>query len=561
MNNSKDTENQKLCNKPDSINSVINKNKYSTNKNSTNKNSTNNINSSFSPSLKNQSQSSIKLFLSNCWQVKKNELPKFLGLSLLMFCILGIQNLIRATKDSVVNTLIGTETISFLKFWGVMPASFLIAILYVKLISRFSPRQLFYSFIIMFLIFFTIFGFYLFPNYESIHLSKETTDLYILKYPNLKWFILLISNWSFSLFYVMAELWPGTIFSLLFWQFVNNSTTIEQSKRFYLTFSLIGQTGLILSGQFLMNLPHMSLFFRENFDFFCNCTTSTIALEITITTVITLGIAAIILYYYVDRLLGKNNDSELQNSKINQNNNSKKNNKSKPSLTDSFKMIGKSRYIRLIAIIVICYGTAINLVEGPWKKQASILYNTPEEFAAFVGSYLNYTGILTLLFVIIGSNIVKIFGWFATAIISPIILLLTGLAFFILDNFDSTRITIATYFMFANPLALVISVGAIQNILTKSSKYTLFDSTKEMSYVPLDPELKTKGKAAVDVVGTKLGKSLSAFIQSLIFTIFPQLDLQSISMFLMFIFIFICIIWIKSLIELSKEYNNACLEK
>ena len=53
-------------------------------------------------------------------------------MTLLMFCILGIQNLIRAMKDSVINTMIGVETISFLKFWGVLPASFIVAI---KLVS------------------------------------------------------------------------------------------------------------------------------------------------------------------------------------------------------------------------------------------------------------------------------------------------------------------------------------------------------------------------------------------------------------------------------------------
>jgi ATP:ADP antiporter, AAA family len=74
-------------------------------------------------------------FLDYVWPIERSELPKFLSITLLMFCILGIQNLIRAMKDSVINTMIGTETISFLKFWGVLPAAFLVTILYVKLVS------------------------------------------------------------------------------------------------------------------------------------------------------------------------------------------------------------------------------------------------------------------------------------------------------------------------------------------------------------------------------------------------------------------------------------------
>ena len=112
------------------------------------------------------------------------------------------------------------------------------------------------------------------------------------------------------------------------------------------------------------------------------------------------------------------------------------------------------------------------------------------------------------------------------------------------------------YIAFGGLLAIII--GAVQNVLSKSSKYTLFDSTKEMSYVPLDEQLKTRGKAAADMIGTKLGKSASALLQSMIFIIIPSATYTSISPFLMVVFTIICVIWIWAVIELNKEYKLAC---
>jgi AAA family ATP:ADP antiporter len=494
--------------------------------------------------------SKFQEFIDYVWPISKAELPKFLLITLLMFCILGIQNLIRAMKDSIINTMIGTETISFLKVWGVLPASFLVTIIYVKLVSTMKGESIFYLILSTFVGFFLLFAFYLFPNYQSLHLAPETAQSLIEAYPNFKWFVLLLSNWSFSLFYVIAELWPTAVFALLFWQFVNRVTTIDESKRFYPLFGLLGQTGLYLSGQFLVNLRPMSTYFAKKFSLLGG--THVVSMKIALSVVSVLGVIAIISFWIINhRILDIATTENLQ-FKVKKN---------QMTLKESWKMIVESRYIRLIAVLLFCYGFAINLVEGPWKSEAAKIYKDPTEFAAFVGSYLSYTGILTIMFVLLGSNIVRKLGWMSAAIITPIMVFVTGLAFFLITNFDPIAMLMMVTFSFTDPIMLAVIIGAIQNVLSKSSKYTLFDSTKEMSYVPLDEQLKTRGKAAADMIGVKLGKSSGALLQALIFVIIPAASYQSISPFLMCVFAVICAVWIWTVVELNKEYKAACASK
>jgi ATP/ADP translocase len=57
----------------------------------------------------------------------------------------------------------------------------------------------------------------------------------------------------------------------------------------------------------------------------------------------------------------------------------------------------------------------------------------------------------------------------------------------------------------------------------QATKYAIFDPTKEMSYIPLDKDSKSTGKAAIDVLGARLGKSAGAFSQQLLVLIFGSI--------------------------------------
>ena len=151
------------------------------------------------------------------------EMPKFFSMSFMMFMIIYIYTTVRDTKDTLVVSACGAESITFLKVYGVLPAATMFMVLYSKLSSIFSKDQLFYVTAMPFFIFYAAFAFVLYPNRDIIHLPvPDDMD------ERLKYSMSLLYNWSYSLFYIMSELWGSVGVSVLFWQMANEITPVWQ---------------------------------------------------------------------------------------------------------------------------------------------------------------------------------------------------------------------------------------------------------------------------------------------------------------------------------------------
>jgi ATP:ADP antiporter, AAA family len=130
----------------------------------------------------------------------------------------------------------------------------------------------------------------------------------------------------------------------------------------------------------------------------------------------------------------------------------------------------------------------------------------------------------------------------------------TGLGFFATNIFSNNMKPVAAALK-TTPLMLAVLLGAAQNIMSKSSKYSLFDPCKEMAYIPLDQDSKTKGKAAIDVVGNPLGKSGGAMIQQIL--IFGVGSLAAATPYLAVILMGLVFFWFKAANSLSVQFNDA----
>lgn len=490
------------------------------------------------------------------WPIHNHELKKFLPMGIMMFCILFIYTVLRDTKDAIlVNSPgAGAESLSFAKGIGVTASAVIFMIMYTKAANVFKREGLFYVTALPFLVFFGLFPYFIYPFVGSLHMSLDSIHALQASYPNAKWIIPLIGNWTYTLFYILSELWGSAVLSLLFWQFANSITPVHEARRFYGMFGFLGNFGLVLSGPGIIIVSR----YVQSMKLADRAQETGLMLQYLMAGVIVAGAILLYTFYWTNRnvLTDKRYyDPEAMGET--------KKKKEKLSMMESFKFILHSPYLGLVAMLVLAYGVSINLFEGVWKGQIKIAYPSEVEYNEVMGGLSTTTGLIALALMLIGSNLLRRFSWKACAMITPAVLLAGILVFFGVIYYNNTLIPAGMSIVEAISKGVInrelivfgVVLGLFVNAFGKAVKYSLFDPTKEMAYIPLDPELKTKGKAAVDVIGGRGGKSLGSYIQMGLLT-GTGAALYQLVPIIAPIVIGIVVLWLLSVLKLSTKFQE-----
>ncbi len=394
-------------------------------------------------------------------------------LFLLMFslvCLLNINyTILRSARNALAVADLGggAGSIPWFELCGTMPGAVLMTLGLTYLLNRYPIRRVFFMVLTVFVSFFLVFSFVIYPSlpFCKVWIQNE-------------WIASWIPVIASMLFFVMAELWKIALLTILFWGLVNQYVPLETAKRYYAPLMLGGSVGTLLAGPFI-SFCTSDLISRHSWG---------LSLGLLVLMVAALSLLIGWLFSLLWNLFAR----DFQ--KIEKN---KEDSKPEPlSVWSSILICCKSRYLLLLAWVTIADYIAYALGEVVFLDVLKQKFPNPRQYCDFMGTLSFWNGLLTAVSaLIITPYVLRRCRWVVASIVTPICILVTEGAFF--------------FFLCYPPLfniEIVVFWGTAFYCLVRAAKYTLFDTSKEISFVLLPPLEKMQGKLVVDGMCARLGR-------------------------------------------------------
>jgi len=488
----------------------------------------------------------FSLLRSFLWPIHAFELKKIVPMIVLFFLISFNYVVLRDVKDALIFNELGTELIPHLKFWGVTVCLILFPLIYIMLSNLFNRKTLFYLSIVSFLIYFIAYIFYLYPNREALKLDSFADILQNELPQALSGIIVLVRHWTTAFFYILSELWGIIVLPILFWGFANDITSTSAAKRYYALFCFGGAPAAFFAGLFLSYcgkvVPASCPAGVDSFE---------MSLTYLITGVVLVGICIIGLYAWMnERMLS---DPRLFDQK--ERNESEK--KPQLSLIKSVTSLVRSKYILSLAALVLCFCLCMKFFNIIWKNQLMMQFPDRMDFLVFIGSLSMCAGVLSFFMIILVSSNLMRRSWNFATLLTPFILLIIGFGFFSVVLCKDYEWLVM--FSHNSLLYATIIFGAILHICSASVSSSLFKPTKEIAYIPLDRDLKVKGKAVIDVLVVFLGDTVASLLVQGLLVI--NGSIAAITPYVAGSFFLFLGIWIMAARSLNKQFTALSAEK
>lgn len=428
--------------------------------------------------------------MNNQKQVKSSPFSRKNVLLLIQFfLIIFVYHTMKDLKDTVVITAssAGAEVIPFIKIWGMLPMAIGASYLFAKIYNRFGREKAFTIFTGGLVLFYCAFAFILYPLRDHLYLSTLDEYLKSVLPSGSRGFIAMISYWHYTIFYTAAEIWSILVLSILFWGFVNETTTLEEAKKFYPLCMFTGNFAGIISGQ---SSHYFSYNLKEYFSW-----------EETMQAMILIVTFAALLIIGINKALS----SQIPLKEI-KTSSSKKG----KSFKENLLCVCKSPSLICIAVLVIGFGLTSNLIEVAWKESIRALHPKPQDYNAYINQITTIIGIFAVCAALVSQWIFRSFCWKKVALITPVTLLFTSILFFAVLLLPKDYIDPLSHSLNMAPLVLIATAGSIHYVLGMTAKYTIFDACKEMAFLSVDIDKRTNAKSVIDSLGSRLGKTTAS---------------------------------------------------
>ena len=171
---------------------------------------------------------------------------KVVPLGILFFCASFNLTLLQNMRDALIVTSGGAEQLPFLAAYCVLPCSIAFFVYYNRLRDSVRPERVFYAAIAPLLTAYVLFATVLYPAADALHFNHLSDVMRAALPAGLHGLVGVVTNWTYSLFFCLAELWGTVVISLLFWGIANEVCTVSEAKSVYPLLGIAANLALVV---------------------------------------------------------------------------------------------------------------------------------------------------------------------------------------------------------------------------------------------------------------------------------------------------------------------------